>query len=59
MFVPLTKQTKFLVHIRPFSERTNTNELPAKQFVNCSLNVRTSCCINIHIFWSNDNRKLK
>ncbi|KAJ0502981.1 putative heme oxygenase HugZ-like superfamily [Helianthus annuus] len=28
MFVHLTKRTKFLVRVRLFSKRTNTNELP-------------------------------
>ncbi|MFS8022394.1 hypothetical protein Hanom_Chr16g01438951 [Helianthus anomalus] len=37
MFVPLTKRTKFLV--RSFIKRMNTNELPAKRFTNCLLNV--------------------
>ncbi|MFS7924748.1 hypothetical protein Hanom_Chr03g00276301 [Helianthus anomalus] len=39
MSVQLTKQTKFLVRVRLFNKRTDTNELPAKQFTNCSLNV--------------------
>ncbi|MFS7996411.1 hypothetical protein Hanom_Chr12g01129691 [Helianthus anomalus] len=39
MFVHLTKRTKFLVRVRLFNKRMNTNELPAKRFTNCSLNV--------------------
>ncbi|MFS7950180.1 hypothetical protein Hanom_Chr07g00580321 [Helianthus anomalus] len=39
MFVCLTKRTKFLVHVRSFIKQTNTNELPAEQFTNCSANV--------------------
>ncbi|MFS7919693.1 hypothetical protein Hanom_Chr03g00215721 [Helianthus anomalus] len=39
MFVHLTKQTKFYVRVRSFIKRTNTNKLPAKRFINCSLNV--------------------
>ncbi|MFS7890289.1 hypothetical protein Hanom_Chr00s000023g01616951 [Helianthus anomalus] len=39
MFVRLTKRTKFLVRVRLFNKRTNTNELPVEQFTNCSLNV--------------------
>ncbi|MFS7939729.1 hypothetical protein Hanom_Chr05g00455331 [Helianthus anomalus] len=38
-FVPLTKRTKFLVRVRLFNKQTNTNELPAGRFTNCSLNV--------------------
>ncbi|MFS8004178.1 hypothetical protein Hanom_Chr13g01222641 [Helianthus anomalus] len=36
MFVHLTKRTKFLVRVCLFSKRTNTNELPAERFTNCS-----------------------
>ncbi|MFS7968683.1 hypothetical protein Hanom_Chr09g00800471 [Helianthus anomalus] len=32
MFVYLTKRTKFLVYVRLFNKRTNTNELSAKLF---------------------------
>ncbi|KAJ0763176.1 putative protein kinase RLK-Pelle-URK-1 family [Helianthus annuus] len=32
MFVHLTKRTKFLVRVRLFNKRTNTNELPAELF---------------------------
>ncbi|MFS7902262.1 hypothetical protein Hanom_Chr01g00009211 [Helianthus anomalus] len=39
MFVHLTNRTKFLLHVRSFIKRTNTNELPAERFTNCSLNV--------------------
>ncbi|MFS8032378.1 hypothetical protein Hanom_Chr17g01556891 [Helianthus anomalus] len=39
MFVPLTKRTNFLVCFHLFNKRTNTNELPAKLFINCSPNV--------------------
>ncbi|MFS7966141.1 hypothetical protein Hanom_Chr09g00770381 [Helianthus anomalus] len=39
MFVHLTKRTKFLVRVRLFNKRTNTNELPAERFTNCSPNV--------------------
>ncbi|MFS8026022.1 hypothetical protein Hanom_Chr16g01482051 [Helianthus anomalus] len=39
MFVHLTNQTEFLVHVRSFIKRTNINELPAERFTNCSLNV--------------------
>ncbi|KAJ0690857.1 putative protein kinase RLK-Pelle-LRR-I-1 family [Helianthus annuus] len=39
MFVHLTKQTKFLVRVRLFNKRTNTNEIPAERFTNCSPNV--------------------
>ncbi|MFS7907653.1 hypothetical protein Hanom_Chr01g00073861 [Helianthus anomalus] len=39
MFVHLTKQTEFLVCVCWFNKRTNTNELPAERFTNCSLNV--------------------
>ncbi|MFS7951184.1 hypothetical protein Hanom_Chr07g00591971 [Helianthus anomalus] len=45
MFVHLTKQTKFLVRVRLFNKRTNTNELPAERFTNiwfvCSPKVHT------------------
>ncbi|MFS7974970.1 hypothetical protein Hanom_Chr10g00875041 [Helianthus anomalus] len=40
MFVHLTDRTKFIVHVRSFIKRTNINELSAKRFTNCSLNVR-------------------
>ncbi|MFS7984595.1 hypothetical protein Hanom_Chr11g00988281 [Helianthus anomalus] len=40
MFVHLTNQTKFRVHVRSFIKRTNINELPAERFTNCSLNLR-------------------
>ncbi|MFS7924100.1 hypothetical protein Hanom_Chr03g00268641 [Helianthus anomalus] len=43
MFVHLTKQTTFLVRVRSFNKRTNTNELPAERFMNCSLNVWFVC----------------
>ncbi|MFS7894605.1 hypothetical protein Hanom_Chr00s001874g01688671 [Helianthus anomalus] len=39
MFIHLTNQTKFLVHVRSFNKGTNGNELHAKQFTNYSLNV--------------------
>ncbi|MFS7940317.1 hypothetical protein Hanom_Chr05g00463101 [Helianthus anomalus] len=41
MFVHLTKRTKFIVRVRLFDKRTNTNELPAKRFPepNCLPNV--------------------
>ncbi|MFS7923514.1 hypothetical protein Hanom_Chr03g00261601 [Helianthus anomalus] len=40
MFVHLTNRTKFPVRVRSFIKQTNVNELPAKRFTNCSLNVR-------------------
>ncbi|MFS7964768.1 hypothetical protein Hanom_Chr08g00754231 [Helianthus anomalus] len=40
VFVHLTNQTEFLVHVRPLIKRTNVNELPVEQFKNCSLNIR-------------------
>ncbi|MFS7967183.1 hypothetical protein Hanom_Chr09g00782811 [Helianthus anomalus] len=43
MFVHLTKQTEFLVRVRSFIKRTNTNELPAEGFMNCLLNVWFIC----------------
>ncbi|MFS7916758.1 hypothetical protein Hanom_Chr03g00181101 [Helianthus anomalus] len=43
MFVHLTKRTKFLVRVRLFNKQTNTNELPAERFTNCSLNVWFIC----------------
>ncbi|MFS8005498.1 hypothetical protein Hanom_Chr13g01238031 [Helianthus anomalus] len=43
MLVHLTKQTKFLVRVRLFIKRTNTNELPAERFTNCSPNVWFVC----------------
>ncbi|MFS7983691.1 hypothetical protein Hanom_Chr11g00977491 [Helianthus anomalus] len=39
MFVHLTKRTKFLVLVRLFHKRTNTNELLAERFTNYSPNV--------------------
>ncbi|MFS7960478.1 hypothetical protein Hanom_Chr08g00703601 [Helianthus anomalus] len=39
MFVHLTKRTEFLVCVRLFNKRTNTNELSAERFTNCSPNV--------------------
>ncbi|MFS7922353.1 hypothetical protein Hanom_Chr03g00248081 [Helianthus anomalus] len=49
MFVHSTKQTKFLVCVRSFIKRKNTNELPAEQFTNCSLNVQFVSSPNAHI----------
>ncbi|MFS8029492.1 hypothetical protein Hanom_Chr16g01522951 [Helianthus anomalus] len=43
MFVHLTKRMKFLVHVRLFSKQTNTNELLAERFTNCSPNVWFVC----------------
>ncbi|MFS7973362.1 hypothetical protein Hanom_Chr09g00855741 [Helianthus anomalus] len=43
MFVHLTKRMKFLVRVRLFSKRTNTNELPAERFTNCLPNVWFVC----------------
>ncbi|KAJ0853758.1 hypothetical protein HanRHA438_Chr14g0654861 [Helianthus annuus] len=40
MFVHVIKRTEFLVRVRSFIKGTNTNELPAEGFTNCSLNVR-------------------
>ncbi|MFS7926665.1 hypothetical protein Hanom_Chr04g00299761 [Helianthus anomalus] len=40
MFVHLTNRTKFLVHVRSFSKRTNIDELPAERFMNCLLNIQ-------------------
>ncbi|KAJ0514552.1 putative Nucleotidyltransferase superfamily [Helianthus annuus] len=34
MFVHLTKRMKFLVRVRLFNKRRNTNELPAERFTN-------------------------
>ncbi|MFS7942333.1 hypothetical protein Hanom_Chr06g00487211 [Helianthus anomalus] len=34
MFVHLTKRIEFLVCVRLFNKRTNTNELPAGRFTN-------------------------
>ncbi|MFS7971559.1 hypothetical protein Hanom_Chr09g00834271 [Helianthus anomalus] len=46
MFVHLPKRTKFLVCVRSFNKRTNTNELPVERFMN---NVRFVCSLsNIH-----------
>ncbi|MFS8027976.1 hypothetical protein Hanom_Chr16g01505041 [Helianthus anomalus] len=46
MFVQLTKRTKFLVRVRSFIKGTNTNELPAERFINCSLKVRFVCSLS-------------
>ncbi|MFS7893614.1 hypothetical protein Hanom_Chr00s001118g01674291 [Helianthus anomalus] len=43
MFVHLTKRTKFFVRVRSFIKRTNTNELSAERFMNCSLKVQFVC----------------
>ncbi|MFS7940318.1 hypothetical protein Hanom_Chr05g00463011 [Helianthus anomalus] len=43
MFVHLTKRTKFLVRVRLFDKRTNTNELRAERFTNCLPNVWFVC----------------
>ncbi|MFS7927764.1 hypothetical protein Hanom_Chr04g00312971 [Helianthus anomalus] len=44
MFVHLTKQTKFLfVFVCLVNKQTNTNELPAERFTNCSANVWFVC----------------
>ncbi|MFS8023366.1 hypothetical protein Hanom_Chr16g01450621 [Helianthus anomalus] len=45
MLIHLTKQTKFLVRVRLFNKRENTNELPSKWFRNCSLNVWFVCSL--------------
>ncbi|MFS7893656.1 hypothetical protein Hanom_Chr00s001030g01672301 [Helianthus anomalus] len=41
--VHLTKRTKLRVRVRLFNKRTNTNELPAERFTNCSPNVCFVC----------------
>ncbi|MFS7920403.1 hypothetical protein Hanom_Chr03g00224461 [Helianthus anomalus] len=46
MFVHLTKRTEFFVCVRSFIKRTNTNELPAERFMNCSLKVQFVCSPN-------------
>ncbi|MFS7965692.1 hypothetical protein Hanom_Chr09g00765201 [Helianthus anomalus] len=53
IFVHLTKRTKFLVRVRLFSKRTNTNELPAERFTNCSPNVWFVCSPSCkwYIYW--------
>ncbi|MFS7950448.1 hypothetical protein Hanom_Chr07g00583311 [Helianthus anomalus] len=53
MFVHLTKRMKFLVCVRLFNKRTNTNELPAERFTNCSPNVWFvySPTVSSYIFW--------
>ncbi|MFS7925805.1 hypothetical protein Hanom_Chr04g00289421 [Helianthus anomalus] len=43
MFVHLTKRTKFLVCVRSFIKRANTNKLPDEWFTNCSLNIQFIC----------------
>ncbi|MFS7922883.1 hypothetical protein Hanom_Chr03g00254241 [Helianthus anomalus] len=43
MFVHLTKRTKFFVCVCSFIKQTNTNELPAERFMNCSLKVQFLC----------------
>ncbi|MFS7938430.1 hypothetical protein Hanom_Chr05g00439601 [Helianthus anomalus] len=43
MFVHLTKRTEFFVRVHSFIKRTNTNELPVKRFMNCSLKVQFVC----------------
>ncbi|MFS7968557.1 hypothetical protein Hanom_Chr09g00798951 [Helianthus anomalus] len=48
MFVHLTKRTKYLVRVRLFSKRTNTNELPAERFTNCSPNVWFVCSPTVY-----------
>ncbi|MFS7899954.1 hypothetical protein Hanom_Chr05g00421951 [Helianthus anomalus] len=40
MFICLTHRTKFLVRVCSLTKQTNINELPAKRFTHCSLNVR-------------------
>ncbi|MFS7960116.1 hypothetical protein Hanom_Chr08g00699161 [Helianthus anomalus] len=46
MFVRLIKRTEFLVRVRLFSKRTNTNEPSVERFTNCSLNVWFVCSPN-------------
>ncbi|MFS7984010.1 hypothetical protein Hanom_Chr11g00981531 [Helianthus anomalus] len=41
VFVHLVNRTEYLVRIRSLTKRTNINEPPAKQFTNCSLNIRS------------------
>ncbi|MFS8031679.1 hypothetical protein Hanom_Chr17g01548711 [Helianthus anomalus] len=43
MFVHLTKRMEFFVRVHSFIKRTNTNELPAERFMNCSLKVQFVC----------------
>ncbi|MFS7979528.1 hypothetical protein Hanom_Chr10g00928741 [Helianthus anomalus] len=43
MFACLTKRMKYLVRVRSFIKQTNTNELPAERFTNCSANVWFIC----------------
>ncbi|MFS8012481.1 hypothetical protein Hanom_Chr14g01321401 [Helianthus anomalus] len=48
MFVHLTKRTNFFFRVHLFNKRTATNELPAEQFTNCSLNVWFVCSPNYY-----------
>ncbi|KAJ0483775.1 hypothetical protein HanIR_Chr13g0668421 [Helianthus annuus] len=62
MFVHLTKRTKFFVRVRLFNKRTNTNELPAERFTNCSPNVwfvcsPHTCLLSRLVKWKNKNKK--
>ncbi|KAJ0744865.1 putative alpha/Beta hydrolase [Helianthus annuus] len=47
MFVYLTKRTKFLVRVHLFNKPTDTNELPAEWFTNCSPNVWFICRVKV------------
>ncbi|KAJ0876471.1 putative nepenthesin [Helianthus annuus] len=52
MFVHLTKRTNYLVHVRLFNKRTNTNELPAERFTDCSPNVWFVCSPRCNqVYW--------
>ncbi|KAM0071644.1 putative alpha/Beta hydrolase [Helianthus debilis subsp. tardiflorus] len=42
---------KFFVGVRSFIKQTNTNELPAKWFMNCSLKIRFVCSPTYFCFY--------
>ncbi|MFS8025542.1 putative alpha/Beta hydrolase [Helianthus anomalus] len=44
----------FFVRVRSFIKQTNTNELPAKWFMNCSLKIRFVCSPTYFCFYGFD-----
>ncbi|MFS7930141.1 hypothetical protein Hanom_Chr04g00340661 [Helianthus anomalus] len=41
LFVHLTNRTKFLVHVRSLTKRTNVNKLPAERFTERSVSLQS------------------
>ncbi|MFS7983964.1 hypothetical protein Hanom_Chr11g00980911 [Helianthus anomalus] len=62
MFSHLIKRTEFFVCVLSLIKLTNTNELPAERFTNCSLNVRFVCSPTLEyassFFYANSDNQM-